>query len=112
MGDPGLFALQIPDPDTPLPSEIAPPRVWRTSAYGARQAVAHIEDVIAVDEEATRLAVVRPDMQERPFLVEHLDPAVPTVGDEDATLRIHLDVVRITEACRLLAFGADATPNG
>ena len=107
MGHPRLLRPQVADADALLPAEVAAPVVGRAGADHAGQAVARVEDVVAVDEQTARLAVVGPDVQQVAAGIEHLDAAVAAVGDVDAPPRVHLDVVRIAEAGRLLALRAD-----
>ena len=112
MRDPRLLGLQVADADPLLPAEVAPPGVRGAGAQVAREAVARIEDVVVVDEEAAGLAVVRPDVHEVAVRVEDLDAAVAPVGDVDPPARINLDVVGVAEAGGLAALRPDATTHG
>ena len=112
VGHPRLLGLEVADADALLPSEVAAPWVRRPGAQVARQPIARVHDVVAVDEEAAGLAVVGPDVKQVPVLVEDLDAAVAAVGHVHAPPRVDLDVVGIAEAARFAALRSDAAPDG
>src|SRR5262249_24941507 len=66
--------------------------------------VGHVEDVVAVDEEATRAPELLPFLEKFPVLVEDLDAVVGAVADEDAALGVDGNRVRRVELSGRRAF--------
>ena len=112
MRDPSLLGFQVADADALLPPEVAPPWVRGAGTEITGQAVTSVQDVVAVDEQAARLAVLGPDVKEVAVGVEDLNPTVASGCDEYAAPGVDLDVVGITESRGLPALGADTTPYG
>src|SRR5579884_1893274 len=85
--------LRAADADAPPPS-----RVVAVLAFDvARFRVGDVEHVALVDVKPARPAELLPLGDEAAILVENLDPVVAAVGDEQPSLRIHREAVRLVE---------------
>src|SRR5581483_1318627 len=73
----------------------------------ARLRVGHVQRVVPIDEEAARTAELLPLGEEAAVLIEDLDPVVAPVGDEQSSLRVHREAVRLIELDAAAAFVSD-----
>ena len=66
-------------------------------AARVRLGVRRVEDILLVDEQPARPSELVPRLEVVPLLVEDLHAAVAAVADEEASLRVHGERVRVAE---------------